>query len=58
MTTEQPYVTFEATTLNLPQDFSTNDFELVDSKKAESLVGAQIEVPFDKDSQKVQENPF
>jgi hypothetical protein len=62
LTTEQPFVTFETTQLYLPQDFTTNDLEIVDNKakdNGESNVGGeQIDRNTQKDSAKVKENPF
>ncbi|XP_058447952.1 locomotion-related protein Hikaru genki isoform X2 [Malaya genurostris] len=40
--TEPPIVTFETTQVNLPQDFTTAEFELVDGGKAAALVGHSI----------------
>ncbi|XP_021702538.1 locomotion-related protein Hikaru genki isoform X2 [Aedes aegypti] len=36
-TTEAPFVTFETTQIYLPQDFTTADFEFVDTKKSASV---------------------
>jgi hypothetical protein len=63
LTTEQPFVTFETTQIYLPQDFTTNDLEIVDNGKAkdntESNVGGeQMDRNTQKDSVKVKENPF
>jgi hypothetical protein len=61
LTTEQPFVTFETTQLYLPQDFTTNDLEFVDSKTkdgSDSSVGEQVDRNTQKDSVKVKENPF
>lgn len=62
LTTEQPFVTFETTQLYLPQDFTTNDLEFVDSKTKDngdsSVGGEQMDRNTQKESAKVKENPF
>lgn len=60
-TTEQPFVTFETTTLYLPQDFTAHDLEFVDVKakdKTGSIVSEQIDKNTQKDAAKVKENPY
>jgi len=60
-TTEQPFVTFETTTLYLPQYFTTHDLEFVDGKakdKTGSIVSEQIDKNTQKDASKVKENPY
>ncbi|XP_058818397.1 locomotion-related protein Hikaru genki-like isoform X3 [Topomyia yanbarensis] len=44
--TEVPFVTFETTQVNLPQDFTTADFELVDGGKAAALVGHGLNIQY------------
>lgn len=61
LTTEQPFVTFETTQIYLPQDFTTNDLEFVDSKakdNAGTSLGEQVDRSAQKDPSKVKENPF
>ena len=65
LTTEQPLlVTFETTQFYLPQDFSTEDLELVNTKKKESddtsinNSGEQVDRNTQQDAIKVKENPF
>lgn len=61
-TTEQPFVTFETTTLYLPQDFTAHDLEFVDGKatkdKTGSIVSEQIDKSVQRDGSKVKENPY
>ncbi|KAL7046572.1 hypothetical protein ACKWTF_002641 [Chironomus riparius] len=60
-TTEQPFVTFETTTLYLPQDFTSHDLEFVDGKakdKTGSIVSEQIDKNTQKDASNVKENPY
>ncbi|XP_055543249.1 locomotion-related protein Hikaru genki isoform X2 [Wyeomyia smithii] len=40
--TEAPFVTFETTQVNLPQDFTTAELEFVDGGKAAALVGQNV----------------
>jgi BRCT domain type II-containing protein len=52
-------LTFETTTLYLPQDFTPHDLEFVDRKdKSGSLVGEHIDKNAQKDEMKANENPY
>lgn len=52
-------MTFETTTLYLPQDFTPHDVEFVERKeKSGSFVGEQIDKNTQKDAMKVNENPY
>lgn len=55
-------MTFETTTLYLPQDFTAHDLEFVDGKatkdKTGSIVSEQIDKSAQRDASKVKENPY